>query len=143
MKHRHLVWAGHVAAAAACMALALTGPASARHPGRHWQEAGVSAPGVFAPWRGAPTIRLPASRAAFMPYLERIGAQWFVAGPETGARLPDVPKSNDLPHDKFALAIEFYFPGQGGKDVEPAYDAFLNAQGQIVYIEQNFAYNAH
>ena len=135
-------WALRLILVVACLSLA--GSAAAQHPRRHhWRETDTHAPATFRPWSGAPGIALPAPRGAFEHYLKHIGAKWFVAGAEAGARLPDLPQSNDRPHEAFALAIEFYFADEDRGQTEPGFIAFLDGSGRVVYVETNFARNAH
>lgn len=140
--NRTIRWAAPLLAAMLCLSFA--DAASAQHGRRHhWREVNTSAPGTFSPWQGAPGIRLPAKRPAFVHYLKTIGAKWFVAGPEAGAQLPDIPQSNGRPHEKFALALEFYFADIDKGETEPGFIAFIDGAGRVVYVENNFAYDAH
>jgi hypothetical protein len=102
--------------------------------GKKWSS-GAAAPERFAPWVGAPSIKLPTSAEKFERYLSNLHVRGELA-PGPGWPVPIPPASFEPKKCNGKHALVFYFDYDSVLGAKPKYVAYMTADG-IVSCVQN------
>jgi hypothetical protein len=88
-----------------------------------------------------PTMTLPMAETAFVRKLDQLGLPYELQGQGGTAGDIEQPRlSTSLDLSKVTKVYRIYGAADQGRQVTEAYRAFVDAQGQVVYVENNFQY---